>query len=84
MTARYEQLTGMTANAQPEKPSATAPLTTPSEGGIVTHSDGSKTVLTYRKDAAGNRVPITTDYDKNGRVMSSTTVDSTGRTVPVR
>jgi flagellar biosynthesis chaperone FliJ len=84
MTARYQQLTGKTVNAQPKKPGATPAPKTPLEGGTVTHSDGSRTVLTYGKDAAGNRVPITTDYDKNGRVMSKTTVDSKGKTVPVR
>ena len=84
MTARYQQLTGKTVNAQPGKPGTTPPLETSPDGGTVTHSDGSKTVLTYRRDAAGNRVPITTEYDKYGRVTNRTTVDSTGKTVPMR
>ncbi|MCX6867831.1 MAG: hypothetical protein NTV46_16755, partial [Verrucomicrobia bacterium] len=84
MTARYQELTGKAVNAKTKKPAATPPPKTPLEGGTVTHADGSRTVLTYRQDASGNKVPVTTDYDKNGRVLQKTTVDSKGNTVPVR
>ncbi|MEI6277973.1 MAG: hypothetical protein WCQ16_01160 [Verrucomicrobiae bacterium] len=86
MNARYRELTGgslkTTAKGTNGKPSATP--ATPLEGGKVTNADGSSTVLTYGKDASGNKVPITTDYDSKGRVLHRTTVDSTGKTVPVR
>lgn len=56
----------------------------PADGGTVTHADGSRTVLTYRVDSSGNRVPVTTEYDRNGQVTSKSSVDSKGRSIPVK
>jgi YD repeat-containing protein len=41
-------------------------------------------VLTYRTDASGKKVPVTTEYDRNGRLLRQTTVDNKGQTVPLR
>lgn len=86
MEKRYKELTGGPFKGNPKGPNGkpVAKIDTPQEGGTIIHSDGSKSVLTYGKDAAGNKVPITTDYDKNGKVLKKMTVDSKGKSVPVR
>ena len=53
----------------------------PNKGGTITGPYGERTVLTYRQDATGKMVPVTTEYDLNGRQVSQTTVDSKGQTV---
>lgn len=87
LLAQYRVLTGLEFQAskggnksRPGKQAEPAP----SEGGVMTHADGSRTVLTYTSDASGNRVPVTTEYDRDGKAVSKTTVDSAGRSVPVK
>lgn len=86
MNARYAQLIGGPLKMDPKgsngKPNAK--IDTPLEGGKVTYADGSTSVLTYGKDAAGNKVPITTYYDNKGNLLKKTTVNSSGKTVPKR
>jgi hypothetical protein len=67
-----------------DKPAANPPPDLPNVGGTLTAADGSRTVLTYRQDASGNKVPVTTEYDRNGRIVRQTTVDRKGQTVPVK
>jgi len=66
-----------------DKPAAPPP-DVPSKGGVLIGPYGERTVLTYRQDATGKMVPVTTQYDLNGRQVSQTTVDSKGQTVPVK
>ena len=86
MNARYAQLTGGPLKTDPKLPNGkpNAKIDTPLEGGKVTYADGSTSVLTYGKDASGNKVPITTYYDNKGNLLKKTTVDSSGKTVPKR
>jgi hypothetical protein len=55
----------------------------PNKGGTITGPYGERTVLTYRQDVTGKMVPVTTEYDLNGRQVSQTTVDSKGQTVKI-
>lgn len=89
MTARYNELTAIAAKAKAKglvekQPAATPPPEKETQGGTVTAADGSRTVLTYRTDASGKKVPVTTEYDRNGRLLRQTTVDNKGQTVPLR
>jgi YD repeat-containing protein len=85
--AQYRALTGLDfqggkgGNKSRANNKAGAP---PSEGGVVAHADGSRTVLTYGTDASGKRIPVTTEYDREGRIVAKTTVDSKGQVVPAK
>ena len=86
MEAKLAELTALRSGAKAQAKAKPAPKfpDTPSEGGVVINQDGSRTVLTYRVDAAGRKVPVTTDYDRDGNVVRQTTVDSQGQVVPAK
>ena len=86
MEAKLAELTALGSGAKAQAKPKPAPKfpDTPSEGGVVINQDGSRTVLTYQVDAAGRKVPITTDYDRDGNLVRQTTVDSKGRVVPAK
>lgn len=81
--------TGASAQTAPPPPPPAdkptpPPVDVPNKGGTVTGPYGERTVLTYRQNAEGKMVPVTTEYDLNGRQVRQTTVDKNGQVVPMK